>query len=189
MNLDLEAKELNNSMMVGFIGYARYYDITKDIVDEININFNNIKYKGKFITNSNDCAYGAGLIGYLYGPHNNMTSTVQGNKLNVNINNFDFTSEEIKSTGNGTIRVSSTINQVLFQGNRGYINKDVADALKNSNDVIADIREKSSMLLGTVSDEKGSIDKLVETYSVSNKLLQKIVEIPPFFAHSCFVLA
>jgi hypothetical protein len=57
-----------------------------------------------------------------------------------------------------------------------YINKDVADALKNSNDVIADIREKSSMLLGTVSDEKGSIDKLVETYSVSNKLLQKIVE-------------
>ncbi|MBQ3544525.1 MAG: hypothetical protein IJA34_06020 [Lachnospiraceae bacterium] len=126
MNLDLESKELNNSMMAGFVCYIRYYDVTNAIDCELNVNFNNIKYNGKFITNSNDCSYGSGLIGYLYGPHNNMTSTVQGNKLKLNINDYDFTSEEIKSTGNGTHRICSTINQVLFQGNRGYISKDIA---------------------------------------------------------------
>jgi len=57
-----------------------------------------------------------------------------------------------------------------------YINKDVADVLKNSNDVLYQIQDKNNSIYDTVVSEKGSIDKLVESYNSSNKLLQKIVE-------------
>lgn len=57
-----------------------------------------------------------------------------------------------------------------------YINKDVADVLKNSSDKIEKIQNKNSDILEAVVNEKGSIDKLVETYEASNKLLRKIIE-------------
>ncbi|MBE5739175.1 MAG: hypothetical protein E7354_05565 [Clostridiales bacterium] len=57
-----------------------------------------------------------------------------------------------------------------------YINKDVADALKNSSDTINQIRDKNNSIFEAITSEKGSIDKLAESYDNSSKLLKKIVE-------------
>jgi len=57
-----------------------------------------------------------------------------------------------------------------------YINKDVADVLKSSNDKIEQIQDKNSSILEAVLNEKGSIEKLIESYSASNNMLKKIVE-------------
>lgn len=57
-----------------------------------------------------------------------------------------------------------------------YINKDVADVLKNSSEKIMNIQEKNNNIFDAIVNEKGSIDKLVESYEQSNKLLKKIVE-------------
>lgn len=57
-----------------------------------------------------------------------------------------------------------------------YINKDVADVLKNSSEQINQIKETNTNIFEAVVNEKGSIDKLVESYEQSNKLLKKIVE-------------
>jgi hypothetical protein len=57
-----------------------------------------------------------------------------------------------------------------------YINKDVADVLKSSGDRIAEIQDKNKSIFEAVIKEKTSIDKLVESYDSSNKLLKKIVE-------------
>lgn len=57
-----------------------------------------------------------------------------------------------------------------------YINKDVADALKNSADTISEIKDKNNSILTAITEEKGSIDKLAESYASSSKLLKKIVE-------------
>ncbi len=57
-----------------------------------------------------------------------------------------------------------------------YINKDVADVLKNSSEKISAIQEKNNSIFETIVNEKGSIDKLVSSYEESNKLLKKIVE-------------
>ena len=57
-----------------------------------------------------------------------------------------------------------------------YINKDVADVLKNSSEKIEQIQDKNSNILEAVVNEKGSIDKLIESYQISNSLLKKIIE-------------
>jgi len=57
-----------------------------------------------------------------------------------------------------------------------YINKDVAEALKNSNDKIKQIQDKSTSIYSILTDEKYSIDKLIDSYTESNQLLKKIVE-------------
>ena len=57
-----------------------------------------------------------------------------------------------------------------------YINKDVAEALKNSNDKIKQIQDKSTSIYSVLTDEKYSIDKLIDSYNESNQLLKKIVE-------------
>lgn len=57
-----------------------------------------------------------------------------------------------------------------------YINKDVADVLKNSSEQINKIQDKNNSIFEAIVSEKGSIDKLVESYTSSNQLLKKIVE-------------
>lgn len=57
-----------------------------------------------------------------------------------------------------------------------YINKDVAEALKNSGDKIKEIHDKNISIYEAIVEEKSSIDKLVDSYNTSNKLLKKIVE-------------
>lgn len=57
-----------------------------------------------------------------------------------------------------------------------YINKDVAETLKTSSDKINEIQDKNNSIFETILEEKGSIDKLVESYNSSNNLLKKIVE-------------
>lgn len=57
-----------------------------------------------------------------------------------------------------------------------YINKDVADVLKNSSEKIENIQDKSSNILEAIIEEKGSIEKLIETYQTSNNLIKKVVE-------------
>ena len=57
-----------------------------------------------------------------------------------------------------------------------FINKDVADALKNSADTIAEIRDKNNNIFNAITEEKGSIEKLAESYASSSKMLKKIVE-------------
>lgn len=57
-----------------------------------------------------------------------------------------------------------------------YINKDIADVLKTSNEMICEIQDKNKSIFESVVEEKGSVDKLVESFDASNKLLKKIVE-------------
>lgn len=57
-----------------------------------------------------------------------------------------------------------------------YINKDVADTLQSSSDRIKQIQDKNSSIYDAVLAEKGSIDKLIESYNSSNQLLKKLVE-------------
>lgn len=57
-----------------------------------------------------------------------------------------------------------------------YINKDVADVLKNSSEKIENIQDKSINILEAIIEEKGSIEKLIETYQTSNNLIKKVVE-------------
>lgn len=57
-----------------------------------------------------------------------------------------------------------------------YINKDVAESLKDNSEIIGQIKEKNNNIYETIVEEKGSIDKLVESYQTSNKLIQKILE-------------
>ena len=57
-----------------------------------------------------------------------------------------------------------------------YINQDVAETLKTSSEKIGKISDKNESILEAILEEKSSIDKLVESYSNSNKLLKKIIE-------------
>ena len=57
-----------------------------------------------------------------------------------------------------------------------FINKDVAESLKNSSDKIKEIQDKNISIYDAIVSEKGSIDQLVDSYTTSNKLLKKIVE-------------
>lgn len=57
-----------------------------------------------------------------------------------------------------------------------YINQDVADNLKASSAQILQIKDKNESILSAILDEKDSINKLVENYDESNKLLKQIIE-------------
>lgn len=57
-----------------------------------------------------------------------------------------------------------------------YINKDVIDTLKSSSDTIKQIQDKNRSIYTAIVEEKGSLDKLIETYTSSNQLLKKVVE-------------
>lgn len=57
-----------------------------------------------------------------------------------------------------------------------YINTDVVETLKNNSDTISQIRDKNNSIFEAISEERGSIDKLVESYHNSSKLLKKVVE-------------
>ena len=57
-----------------------------------------------------------------------------------------------------------------------YINKDVADSLKNNNEKIKQISDKNDSVLENLIAEKQSIEGLVENYKTSNEFLKKIVE-------------
>lgn len=57
-----------------------------------------------------------------------------------------------------------------------YINIDVVETLKNNSDTISQIRDKNNSIFEAISEERGSIDKLVESYNNSSKLLKKVVE-------------
>lgn len=121
MNLDLEAKEVNSSDLVGFIGIARFHDVNaEDLEDVLFLNFKNIRYGGRFSTNSSESVgYGAGLIGTLYASNNNMNSVNEGPGVRVNIENYDFSSPQICSISASTIRISATINKVGYNSNLG----------------------------------------------------------------------
>ena len=57
-----------------------------------------------------------------------------------------------------------------------FINKDVADNLKENTKTIQEIKAGSSSVVSHLSDEKTSIDELVKNYQESNELLKKILE-------------
>lgn len=57
-----------------------------------------------------------------------------------------------------------------------FINKDIAEVLKNNNEKINEIRDKNDSVLINLLNEKESIEKLVESYKSSNQLLKKVVE-------------
>ena len=57
-----------------------------------------------------------------------------------------------------------------------YINKDVAENLKNNSDKVQKIQDTTDNIFESLVQEKASIEKLIENYSQSNKLLQTIVE-------------
>lgn len=57
-----------------------------------------------------------------------------------------------------------------------YINKDVADTLKENSDKINSIQDKNNIVYRTLLQEKESIDKLVGSYETTNELLKKVVE-------------
>lgn len=57
-----------------------------------------------------------------------------------------------------------------------YINKDIAETLKNNNDKVMQIQDKTYNIFENLISEKQEINKLIDTYSQSNELLKKIVE-------------
>lgn len=57
-----------------------------------------------------------------------------------------------------------------------YINQDVAQALKTSSAKIDEIKDKNSNIFDAIIEEKSSIDKLIDSFNCSNKLLKKVVE-------------
>ncbi len=57
-----------------------------------------------------------------------------------------------------------------------YINKDVAESLKQSGEKITSIKDKNESVFETLIEEKESIEKLVQEYQRNNQLLKKIVE-------------
>ncbi|MBQ3545771.1 MAG: hypothetical protein IJA34_12430 [Lachnospiraceae bacterium] len=128
MNVELEAKEANATSIAGFIGLAKNHTVTNDIDSDIVYDFTDIKFNGKLITNSSpSVGYGAGLIAYLYASGNNMKSVESDRHfLKVNINGYDFTSENVSSSSNNAMRIVSTIAYILHQNNVGTSSKTVA---------------------------------------------------------------
>lgn len=57
-----------------------------------------------------------------------------------------------------------------------YINKEVAESLKQSGEKISLIKDKNDSVFETLVDEKESIAKLILEYQNNNELLKKIVE-------------
>jgi chromosome segregation ATPase len=57
-----------------------------------------------------------------------------------------------------------------------YINKDVADTLKHSSEMIESINDRNESVFQSIVDEKSSINSLVEEYQKNNQLLKKLVE-------------
>lgn len=57
-----------------------------------------------------------------------------------------------------------------------FINKDVADAIKNNGEVIQSIQDKNQSIYQNIVEEKDSVERLIETYNTNNELLRKILE-------------
>lgn len=57
-----------------------------------------------------------------------------------------------------------------------YINKDIAEMLKNNDQKISLIKDKNESVFETLVEEKSSISQLVEIYNQTNQLLKNIVE-------------
>ncbi len=57
-----------------------------------------------------------------------------------------------------------------------YINKDIATALKNNEEKIGNIKDKSESVLENLLEENSNISALVESYNQTNKLLKTIIE-------------
>lgn len=57
-----------------------------------------------------------------------------------------------------------------------FINKDVAEDLKENSRVIQEIKAGSSNIVSHLSDEKTSVEELAKNYQQSNELLKKILE-------------
>lgn len=57
-----------------------------------------------------------------------------------------------------------------------FINKDVADVLKESSDKIQAIQDKNNSIYQTIVGEKENVDKLITSYNANNELLKKVIE-------------
>lgn len=57
-----------------------------------------------------------------------------------------------------------------------YINRDIAVCLKNNDEKISTIKDKSESVLETLLEEKSNIMELVESYNQTNQLLKTITE-------------
>lgn len=57
-----------------------------------------------------------------------------------------------------------------------FINKDVATVIASNSDRIGAIKDTSDNIMLKLSEEKTSIDNLIESYKVSNDMLKKVVE-------------
>ena len=56
-----------------------------------------------------------------------------------------------------------------------YINKDVANTLKENTETIKTIKDKNESVLQTLIEEKSSITELIRNYTESNNLLKQVV--------------
>jgi len=57
-----------------------------------------------------------------------------------------------------------------------YINKDIAENLKNNSDKIGEIKNKNESVYQTLIEEKSTLHELISAYTESNNLLKKITE-------------
>ena len=57
-----------------------------------------------------------------------------------------------------------------------YINKDIAVNLKNNDEKISIIKDKSESVLEVLLNEKSNIEQLISTYTQTNKILKNITE-------------
>lgn len=57
-----------------------------------------------------------------------------------------------------------------------YINKDIAENLKNNNEKVVSLQSTTESIFENMMQEKQSIEKLINTYTETNNLLKSIIE-------------
>ena len=99
------------------------------------------------------------------------------NDAEVQIAKLDAIIEEKKKTYNiKQLEKNLETYNIGVQKVSEFINKDVAEVIKNSGEKIQAIQDKNNNIYQSIMDEKSSIDELIDRYSTNNELLRKIVE-------------
>lgn len=133
----------------------------------------------RFITNTSKYVSSVDNLVNVCGRIENKLNTVEAiqNKAEEQIEKLDAIIEEKrKSYDIRQLEKNLATYNVGVQKVSDYINKDVAEALKSSSDTIKQIHDKSTSIYTAITNEKETMDKLIDSYTESNKLLKKVVE-------------
>lgn len=133
----------------------------------------------KFLSSSNRYISAVDSLISLCGKIEGKLSTVENlqSKAEGQIERLDGIIEEKKKTYDlKQLEKNLEAYNVGVQKVSEYINKDIADSLKTQNEEIKKIQDSNSNIYTAIVEEKGSIEKLINSYTSSNEFLKKIVD-------------